>query len=104
MDRVRVVRWEEAAPPDEAAILRQLESDGLAPERWSNGPSFVYAVHSHSYDKVLYTVEGDIQFRLPDAGRDVELRPGDRLELPAGTPHGAVVGESGVVCLEGHRP
>ena len=29
---------------------------------------------------------------------------GDRLELPAGTLHEAVVGPAGVDCLEAHRP
>jgi hypothetical protein len=31
------------------------------------------------------------------------LNPGDRLDLPAGTVHDAVVGPQGVVCLEAHR-
>ena len=29
---------------------------------------------------------------------------GDRLDLPAGTAHDAVVGADGVACLEAHRP
>lgn len=33
-----------------------------------------------------------------------ELGPGDRLELPAATAHGATVGEAGVTCLEAHLP
>jgi hypothetical protein len=34
-------------------------------------------------------------------GRDVELRPGDRIDLPAGVEHAATVGPDGVECLEG---
>ena len=34
----------------------------------------------------------------------VELATGDRLELPAGTRHDAVVGPAGVTCLEAHLP
>ena len=34
----------------------------------------------------------------------VDLTAGDRLELPAGTRHDAVVGPGGVACLEAHRP
>ena len=37
-------------------------------------------------------------------GTALDLAPGDRLELPAGTSHDAVVGPSGVECLEAHRP
>ena len=34
----------------------------------------------------------------------VALAAGDRLELPAGTAHDAVVGPDGVSCLEAHLP
>ena len=32
----------------------------------------------------------------------VGMKPGDRLELPPRTPHSALVGPEGVVCLEAH--
>jgi len=68
--------------------------------QWSNAAGAEYAVHSHPYQKILYVAEGSITFT--PAGRPaVVLKPGDRLDLPAGTPHGAVVGEDGVVCWEG---
>ena len=38
------------------------------------------------------------------AGEAVELAVGDRLDLPAGTTHDAVVGPDGVTCLEAHAP
>ena len=103
MDRVKVARWEGDSPPDEAVIRRLFREEGLDPVRWSNGPGYVYGVHSHGYQKVIYAVVGGIRFQLPDAGEEADLGPGDRLELPAGTRHGAVVGDSGVICLEGHR-
>jgi hypothetical protein len=34
----------------------------------------------------------------------VPLRDGDRLDLPAGVDHDAVVGPAGVTCLEAHLP
>ena len=36
--------------------------------------------------------------------RKMMLQAGDRLELPAGIVHDAVVGPVGVLCLEAHRP
>jgi quercetin dioxygenase-like cupin family protein len=87
----------------EAAAMRQLEQEGLAPSRWSNEPGFVYAAHDHPYGKVLVVVSGSITFTLTDAQREVKLEPGDRLELAPHTRHSAVVGEHGVVCLEAHR-
>jgi len=41
---------------------------------------------------------------LPGSGAGLALQPGDRLELPAGTDHDAIVGVSGVSCLEAHLP
>ena len=88
----------------EADLKKQLEQEGLAPDRWSNEPGAVYPVHDHPYGKVLVVVTGAITFTLTDAQREVRLEAGDRLELAPNTRHGAVVGEHGVVCLEAHRP
>jgi quercetin dioxygenase-like cupin family protein len=60
-------------------------------------------VHSHSYEKVLYCVDGSITFVLEKTGERLELRTGDRMVLPPGTPHSAVVGSEGVTCIEGRR-
>ena len=46
---------------------------------------------------------GSIRFGL-GSGEVVDLEQGDRLELPAGTAHDALVGPTGVGCLEAHRP
>ena len=86
-------------PHDLAARLR---SEGLDPGAWSNGPGDRYAAHEHGYDKVLVCERGSIRFGLADLGSSVELAPGDRLDLPAGTHHDAVVGPVGVTCLEAH--
>ena len=86
---------------DAAARLR---AAGLEPASWSNGPGDTYAVHDHGYDKALVCVAGSIEFGLRDGGDRIELRPGDRLDLPAGTKHDALVGDEGVTCLEAHVP
>jgi quercetin dioxygenase-like cupin family protein len=79
-----------------------MQEQGLRPYAWGNGPFDRYAPHSHEYDKVIYVVSGGITFGLPQEGRTFELRAGDRLDLPAGAVHDAVVGDGGVVCLEAH--
>ncbi len=78
-----------------------MRDEGLAPRWWSNGPGDVYAAYEHGYHKVLYCAKGSITFATP-AG-EYELAPGDRLELPAGTPHSAVAGADGVECVEAER-
>ena len=87
-----------------ASFVARLASEGLAAQAWSNGPGAVYAVHAHGYDKVIVVAEGSIAFGLPATGEQVHLGTGDRLDLPAGTEHGADVGPGGVTCLEAHRP
>ena len=81
---------------DLMTVLRE-EADGCY--SWSNGPGDVYAEHSHGYEKVLYCVAGSIDFKLRD--REIRLEPGDRMVLPPGTLHSAVVGPHGCTCIEG---
>ena len=85
-------------------IEARLASEGLTASAWSNGPGDRYPGHDHSYDKVLVVAEGAITFGLSGLGRDVALGVGDRLDLPAGTAHDAVVSRAGVTCLEAHAP
>jgi uncharacterized protein YjlB len=86
-----------------AADLRsRLQAEGLDPGGWSNGPGDRYAGHRHAYDKVIVVAAGSITFGLPQGRAALTLSAGDRLELPAGTDHDAIVGPSGVSCLEAH--
>jgi len=85
------------ATPDELMARLRAEADGCY--AWSNGPGDRYAEHTHPYEKVLYCVAGSITFTLPD--RELRLGPGDRMVLPAGTEHGAIVGPNGCSCIEG---
>ena len=87
---------------DERAVLDVFARERLRPTRWSNGPHDAYAEHSHYYHKVLYCLAGSIVFRL-EGGEELELLPGDRLEIAAGTAHAAVVGTEGVTCIEAVR-
>jgi uncharacterized protein YjlB len=98
------IPWAHSHEPTEAELRQIMRAEGLEPFSWSNGSGDRYPVHSHAYHKVIYCVVGGISFALPGQGnRTVDLKPGDRLELPVGVNHGAVVGEEGVLCLEGHR-
>lgn len=97
METLQVTPWPDDDPsPDR--ITREFGLQGLRPFRWSNGAGDSYDVHTHDYHKVLYCVTGSITFKVE--GESVELHPGDRLDLPAGRSHSAVVGPEGVVCME----
>lgn len=83
--------------------MHKLESEASHCYSWSNDPKDRYAAHSHDYEKVLYCVSGSITFVLETEGKSLELRPGDRMVLPTGTVHSAVVGPQGCTCVEGRR-
>ncbi|MCP4429294.1 MAG: cupin domain-containing protein [Chloroflexi bacterium] len=97
---IQINKWNRPEPPTEEDLRRLMVAEGLTPYRWSNQPDDVYAAHEHSYFKVIYVVSGSITFGFPIDGEPAPLSAGDRLNLPAGVRHNAVVGPTGVVCLE----
>ena len=72
------------------------------PRSWGNGPGDRFGRHEHRRAKVLFCLEGSIVFHTDEG--DVALAAGDRLDLPAGTPHAATVGPSGCACVEAWGP
>ena len=82
------------------SVIRRLQGEADHCYSWSNGPGADYAVHAHPYRKILYVTAGSITF-TPEGAEPVSMGPGDRLEIPAWTPHGARVGSQGVTCWEG---
>jgi quercetin dioxygenase-like cupin family protein len=85
------------------ALMTKLRAEASGCYSWSNGPGDRYAAHSHNFEKVLYCVDGSITFVLEADAKRLELTPGDRMVLAAGTVHSAIVGSSGCTCIEGHR-
>jgi len=98
-----VTPWADSVAPTQSTLWQLMTDEGLNPYSWSNGPFDVYSAHSHSYNKVIYVVQGSITFGLPELGQQLTLKTGDLLDLPAGTVHDAHVGAQGVVCLEAHK-
>ena len=103
MNTPQVTSWSGPVTPTESTLRQLCADEGLHPYPWSNGPDDVYPAHMHSYDKVIYVVHGSITFGLPELKQQITLKAGDRLDLPAGIVHDAVVGPQGVVCLEAHK-
>ena len=62
---MQVLRWQEALAPQEQELYRRMQRDGLTPYTWSNGPGDSYAVHSHTYEKVLYCAVSYTHLTLP---------------------------------------
>ena len=97
------IRTEHAAADLHEDALEQLfHSQGMEPRWWSNAPGERYASHSHPYHKVLFCSKGSIVFHTQDG--DIELRPGDRLDVDVATEHSATVGPDGATCVEAPLP
>lgn len=73
----------EGEPPSRGEIEARFEEEGLRPHQWGNAPGERYGWHSHSYHKVLYCLTGSIVFHTEEG--DLELEPGDRMDLEPGT-------------------
>ncbi|GAC1629602.1 MAG: hypothetical protein NVS4B11_28600 [Ktedonobacteraceae bacterium] len=106
---MQIIRWQKQTLPTEQELREQMQREKLSPYTWSNNPNYSYAAHAHSYEKVLYCVQGSIRFVLPEQ-KDAEgkaeyadLTPGDCMILPPNIMHSAVVGSQGVTCLEASR-
>ena len=98
---MKLTAWDRSEAPSEESIRAAFRAESLSPYAWSNGPGDRYGIHTHAFDKVLYCVRGSIIFVVED--RDVPMKAGDRLDLPAGSAHSALVGPEGVMCLESHH-
>jgi len=98
-----VETWKGDSPPGETELRGLLGEQGKSAYRWSNSPGDVYGAHSHSFHKIIYVLQGSITFILPEQDEQVTLNSGDRLDLPGGVLHEAVVGPQGVICLEAHN-
>lgn len=97
---VQVQRWCGGQHPTLQAITRMMREQGLRPYMWMNMANHRYAVRSHGYAKVLYVIDGMLEITLPDSNQRIVLRSGDRIDIPAGTRHGTIVGKTGAKCVE----
>ncbi len=92
-------RWQWGEEVSEEELRAEIRSQGLAPFSWHNGPGDHYSLHSRSYTRVIYVIQGSVTFHFLDE-EDVTLEPGDRIQIPARTQHAIRVGDMGVRCLE----
>ena len=96
------IPWTAEEPPAEATLHERLARDGFDDVfRWHDAAGSAYAPHSHDHDESLWCVAGLITFGI--AGREYPLGPGDRLMLPKGTVHTALVGPEGATYLIGQK-
>jgi mannose-6-phosphate isomerase-like protein (cupin superfamily) len=98
--QVHITRWQGGQHPTQSIITRTMKKEGLRPYKWNNTPNYRYAVRSHNYNKVLYVLSGSLELTLPDTNQRTTVKPGDRIDIPAGVRHGTNIGKAGVECVE----
>lgn len=103
MAKIQVEKFKGETPPTLSEIEELLQNEGLEPDIWSNESDYHYPVHNHVYTKVIYCARGFIDFLFPNEKKTIRLQAGDKMVVPQGVEHGAIVGENGVTCVEGHR-
>lgn len=101
MDDVRLERWQAAdGPLTERRMMKLMEFEGCDVLVFTYRPGTVFPEHAHGQDKCDGVLEGVLRVTVGETVFD--LKPGDRLYIPAGTRHAAeVVGERTVVSLDG---
>jgi quercetin dioxygenase-like cupin family protein len=98
---VRLVSWEEEdGPLTEKRLMGVLEREGYEVAVYAYRQGTVFPEHEHAQGKCDAVVEGFLRISVGETVYD--LKPGDRLYLPAGTRHCAeVIGRRTVVSLDG---
>lgn len=73
---------------DPDKIKKVLEEEGYFNIfSWCDSPGSFYDWHTHPYEEVRWVYEGEVVMGTEYG--EVILKPGDRLDLPAGTKHWA---------------
>ena len=88
-DSVRIVKWQGSAPPTEQEAEAKLHQEGYDSFVWNDVPGAHYPRHRHVHDECLWILKGQITFVIDE--KSYPLQAGDRLYLPAKTPHQAQV-------------
>jgi len=84
---LRLTRWNKETVPSLEALRVALAGEGLQISEWVDPPGTVYPVHILGYSEVRWVIRGQLRIGFPESGEEFTLGPGDRLDIPAETPH-----------------
>lgn len=69
--------------------------------RWTDAPKTAYHSHEHAGKVSFFVEEGDLVMNFPH--QSFLYRAGDRVDVPPGVPHTAVIGERGCSYIVGEE-
>jgi hypothetical protein len=55
---MRVQRWQQPKPPDEATLRAELEADGYSVYGWTDSAGTTYPPHTHDDDQSHWVLRG----------------------------------------------
>jgi len=82
-----VVRWSRAKKPTLEELTQILDTQGQDYELYSDPPKMKYGRHKHPFDDFVMIVSG--KMKIATDAHEWIMNPGDRLDIPANTPHTA---------------
>src|SRR5690242_2708167 len=94
-NHIRIIRWEKPTSITQEEAEAKLHREGYESFCWYDVPGVVYPKHRHECDECLWILNGEIHFQILEM--EYVLKAGDRIYLPAQTPHIARVPQSGGV-------
>lgn len=95
--------WSGGAGLTRTSIQSVLHMQGFEPHVWLGRRGDIYPLNTVPYHRIIWVAEGTLQVHLPEWERQLHLKRGDRLDLPAGTPHKTVVCSDKLICVEARR-
>jgi hypothetical protein len=99
---VKIIKNYEDGSPEENSIISILESEEFSTEVWSADAGTNKDPQALDYNRSMVVVSGMIRITLPESVEEfADLMAGDRIDIPANTAHGILVGPAGVRVVEG---
>ncbi len=86
---VKILRWDRPVIPDESQLRTELVQEGYSVFKWADSAGTTYSPHEHDHHESIWVIEGEMEFEIDS--EKLRLSAGDRLFLPKGTLHTAVV-------------
>jgi quercetin dioxygenase-like cupin family protein len=84
-----VVRWDKPKKPTIEELEARLAAEGLEFGLFTDPPRTKYGRHKHDFNDFIIIVSGKMKLGID--GHEWILKSGDRIDLPANTPHWAEV-------------
>lgn len=82
--------------------IQKFENEGFASVyEWQDPAGTIYDEHVHTGRVSIFVTDGSITFDFN--GKIHEVKANERFDVPVGTPHSAVVGPQGWICIVGEE-